>query len=123
MFTKHGDDEVEEGQPRLTPNAKQLLLPEAQGVLRGIATAYMIDHEGVPTNTWRAKIFKGGGGYTREEAKRAALTTCKYLGITAANHDAAEAACLCLWFSRCSQKFKMVSWRLEVEAQASQPTA
>lgn len=127
-YEKHGDfvdDQMAAmGRPRFTVSAKQLLLPELQGIIRGIATAYLIPHEAVPVATWRAKVLgKGGGGFTTDEAKRAAKRLCLLLKIPFSNHNEAEAVCLALWTERCSQRFKMAKWRRELDAESQQPAA
>lgn len=108
------------GRPRFTVNAKVLMLPEIQGIIRGIAISYMIPHESVPFGTWRAGIFGGGqGNLDRDSAKRKAVEICKLLNVKVANHDEAEAACIAMWTARASQKFKMATWRHEVEQAAA----
>lgn len=123
-YPKRGDFVDEEmaarGQGRMVVNAKALLLPELQGIIRGVATAYLIPHEAVPVSSWRAKVFgKGGGAMTTDEAKRAAKRMCLFLKIAFSNHNEAEAAMLCLWTERCSQRFKMARWRQGLEAEAA----
>lgn len=98
-----------DGIPRWTVNASQLLLPEIQGCIRGIAISYSLPFESVGSDTWRAAIYgTGGGSLHRAAAKAAAKQYCRRLGITFANEDEAEAACIAIWMSRCSQRFRML---------------
>jgi len=84
--------------PGWTVNAKQLILPELQGVIRGMARAY-----GKPTacaypSTWRAAIFgQGKGNLTTIKAKAEARLYCERFHINASNEHEAEAACVALW--------------------------
>jgi len=112
-------DFADEPFTRMTVNAKVLMLPELQGIIRGIAVAYLLPHEAVPTGMWRAAVFgRGGGNLPKAEAKRRAVETCKLFGIKSKNHDEAEAACIALWAGSASQQFKMLRWRREVENEA-----
>lgn len=110
------------GRPRFTVNAKVLMLPELQGILRGIAVAYLIPHEAVPVTTWRAGMLHNGN-MDRDTAKRKAKEMCRMLRIKVANHNEAESAMICLWTAQASQKFKMLRWRREVDEEAQLPAS
>lgn len=102
--------EVNRG-PFMTVNAKQLLLPEIQGIIRGEARAYGIEHESVSPGTWRVGVLgKGTGKLSRPKAKAAAKEFCKQFGIKASNENEAEAACIACWGFDHSQKFKMMRY-------------
>jgi hypothetical protein len=92
-----------------TPNADQMVLPEIQGHVRQLAICRHIGFETVAVKTWRADLYgRGGGSLGKDEAKRRARDYCRWLGITAKNHNEAEAACLAIWASRCSQTFRLM---------------
>jgi len=112
-------DFADEKFTRMTVNAKVLMLPELQGIIRGIAVAYLLPHEAVPAGVWRASVFgRGGGNLPKAEAKARAVETCRLLGIKVANHDEAEAGCVALWAGSASQRFKSLRWRKEIENEA-----
>ncbi|MCA1404650.1 hypothetical protein I6F26_10390 [Ensifer sp. IC3342] len=92
-----------------TPNADQMVLPEIQGHVRQLAIDRGIGFETVPVNTWRAALYgRGGGTLGKDEAKRRAREYCRWLGITFRNHNEAEAACVAIWASRCSQILRLM---------------
>ncbi|MDX0765215.1 hypothetical protein GOD36_23625 [Sinorhizobium medicae] len=92
-----------------TPNAHQMVLPEIQGHVRQLAIDRGIGFETVAVKTWRAALYgRGGGSLGKDDAKRRARDYCRWLGITAKNHNEAEAACVAIWASRCSQNLKLM---------------
>jgi len=100
-------------------SAQQLLLPEIQGQIRQFCIDYRIPYEAVPTSTWRGALWPGYGHISRPEAKAKAKEYCRLLGIKASNENEAEAACIARWAATCSQRFKMLRFRLEAEAEAA----
>lgn len=87
-----------------TVNAGQLILPEIQGILRGMAKAYGKPSASAYPSTWRAAVLgRGAGHYTRDEAKAAAKRHCEFLKIKAHNENEAEAACVALWAASTSE--------------------
>lgn len=115
----HLFDEHEQPNGAWTVNADQLLLPEIQGIIRAAALFCRIPYESVPVSTWRAAIYGGGqGNLAKAAAKAKAKEYCRRLGIHANNEHEAEAACIARWAATCSQRFKMLRWRREVEAAA-----
>ncbi|WP_042776342.1 hypothetical protein [Sinorhizobium fredii] len=92
-----------------TPNADQLVLPEIQGHVRQLAIDRGMGFETVAVKTWRADLYgRGGGSLGKDEAKRRAREYCRWLGIAAKNHNEAEAACVAIWASRCSQTLRLM---------------
>lgn len=92
-----------------TPNSDQMLLPEIQGHIRQAAIQYSIPHEGVPVRTWRAALFgSGAGAWPKDKAKQAARDYCKAVHIDFSNHNEAEAACIGIWATRCSQPLRLM---------------
>lgn len=91
-----------------TPNADQLKLSEIQGGIRGICAVRGLPSAFVSPPTWRAAVL-GNGGLSRAEAKSAAKTYCKRIGVTAANHDISEAICIGLWAATSCPAFRMAA--------------
>lgn len=92
-----------------TPNSDQMLLPEIQGHIRQACIQYGIPHEGVPPKTWRAALYGSGkGNMSTAEAKNAARDYCKAFKIEFRNHNEAEAACIGIWATRCSQPLRLM---------------
>ena len=90
-----------------TPNSDQMILPELQGHARQACMDRKIPFESVAVKTWRAALYgKGGGSLSRDAAKAAAKNYCRLVGIDPRNDDEAEACCILLWCSRCSQMLK-----------------
>lgn len=90
-----------------TPNADQMILPELQGHIRQAAISHVLPFDSVAVRSWRAKIFgKGGGDFTRDQAKAQAKLLCDRLKINYRNHNEAEASLLALWCATCSQIYR-----------------
>lgn len=104
-----------------TVNAGQLILPEIQGIIRGMARAYGRPYAHAMPSTWRAAIFGvGGGRMTTAEAKRAAKLYCERLRIRAANEHEAEAACVALWAASTAEfRFAMDKAHKRASAEAA----
>lgn len=97
-YTKATNDLGGERPGGWTVNAGQLILPELQGIIRGMAIAYGKPFAHALPATWRAAVFgKGGGALTTKAAKAEAKRHCVRCHIKADNEHEAEAACVALW--------------------------
>lgn len=116
VILTYGKKQLVSAGPVVTPNAKQLKLSEIQGGMRGLCVARHIPLALVSPKTWRAKVL-GNGNLSRPEAKAAAKTYCRRLGIDVRNHDVAEAVCIGLWAATCSDQFRLLAHKQQ-EARA-----
>jgi hypothetical protein len=107
-YVTRGKDDLAGPKPNgWTVNARQLILPELQGIIRGMAKAYGKPYANALPSTWRAAVFGGGRGNMKTaEAKAAAKQHCARLRILANNEHEAEAACVALWAAS-SIEFRM----------------
>jgi hypothetical protein len=78
--------------------ARTLVLTRLDETLVGLAHKHGLAHRAPMPATWRAKILgRGSGKLLRDEAKARALNYCRWIGVSVADDDEAEAVCIGLW--------------------------